>query len=118
MTLRNGIDEWICGRCTDPVTGDTITVPSTQGRMTWRPTTAVACFGQCSCDGPAADVACGALNFFTSPGTVRSWAERHPDYTGKAVDHAQAEALGRSILGSLRAASEPAAQLTYPEPFE
>ncbi|MGW9132030.1 organomercurial lyase [Streptomyces sp. NPDC055681] len=50
--------------------------------------------------GPAADIACGALNFFTSHRTAHSWAERHPDYTGKAVDQTQAEALGRSIFGT------------------
>jgi hypothetical protein len=103
---------------TDPVTGDTITVSSTQGHMTWHPTTAVVYIGQRSCTGPAADITCGALNFFTGRHTARSWAEQHPDYTGKAVDQAQAEALGRSIFGSLLAASEPAAQLTSPEPFE
>ncbi|MGW2768829.1 alkylmercury lyase family protein [Streptomyces sp. NPDC001275] len=102
----------------DPVTGDTITVTSTHGQMTWHPTTAVVYIGQRSCTGPAADIACGALNFFTSPGTARSWAERNPDYTGKAVDQAQAEALGRSIFGSLLTASEPAPQLTPPEPCE
>lgn len=102
----------------DPVTGDTITVTSTQGRMTWHPTTAVVYIGQRSCTGPAADITCGALNFFTSRGTARSWTERHPDYTGKTVDQAYAEALGRSIFGALLTASEPAAQLTPPEPFE
>ncbi|MGW5063295.1 organomercurial lyase [Streptomyces sp. NPDC004096] len=100
---------------TDPVTGDTITVTSTQGRMTWHPTTAVVYIGQRSCTGPAADVACGALNFFTSPHTARSWAEQHPDYTGKVVDQAQAEALGRYIFGSLLA-SEPDAPPIPPEP--
>ncbi|GAA3803470.1 organomercurial lyase [Streptomyces chiangmaiensis] len=103
---------------TDPVTGDTITVTSTQGRMTWHPTTAVVYIDQRPCIGPAADVACGALNFFTSPGTARSWAEQHPGHTGKAVAQAQAEAPGRSIFGTLLTASEPAAQLTPPEPSE
>lgn len=75
--------------------------------MTWQPSTAVVYVGQRSCTGPAADVACGALNFFTSPRTARTWARRHPDYTGRAVEHTQAEALGRSIFGSLLPAAEP-----------
>ncbi|MFE7215888.1 organomercurial lyase [Streptomyces sp. NPDC057611] len=102
----------------DPVAGDTITVTSIQGHMTWHPATAVVYIGERSCTGPAADIACGALNFFTSRRTAHSWAERHSDYTGKAVDQVQAEVLGRSIFGSLLAASEPAAQLTPPEPLE
>lgn len=85
----------------DPVTGETITITSTGGQTTWQPPTAVVYVGQRSCTGPAADVACGALNFFTSPRTARSWARAHPDYTGKSVDHARAEAVGRAVFGSL-----------------
>ncbi|MEU2607701.1 alkylmercury lyase family protein [Streptomyces albus] len=86
---------------TDPVTGDTITVTSVGGQMTWKPPTAVVYVGQRSCAGPAADVACGALNFFTSRDTARAWAAQHPDHTGKAIDQDRAEALGRSIFGAL-----------------
>ncbi|WP_327434628.1 organomercurial lyase [Streptomyces sp. NBC_01236] len=85
----------------DPVTGDTITVTSTGGHTTWQPQTAVVYIGQRSCTGPAADVACGALNFFTNRHTASIWARQHPDYTGKTVDHTQAEALGRAVFGSL-----------------
>jgi len=92
----------------DPVTGETITVTCAGGHMTWQPSTAVVYIGQRSRTGPAADIACGALNFFTSLRTARSWAEQHPNYTGKAVDQARAEALGRSVFGSLLTASEPA----------
>ncbi|MEU9207717.1 organomercurial lyase [Streptomyces sp. NPDC048415] len=92
----------------DPVTGETVTVTSTGGHMTWRPTTAVVYVGQRSCTGPAADIACGALNFFTSGRTARSWAEQHPDFTGKAIDQTRAEALGRSVFGSLLTQAEPA----------
>ncbi|WP_179851954.1 organomercurial lyase [Streptomyces sp. Ag109_G2-15] len=78
----------------------TITVTSTSGHMTWRPSTPVVYIGQRSCTGPAADTACDALNFFTSPRTARSWAEQHSAHTGKAVDQARAEALGRSVFGA------------------
>ncbi|WP_268240533.1 organomercurial lyase [Streptomyces albiflavescens] len=78
-----------------------MTVTSTGGHMTWQPTTAVVFLGQRACTGPAADIACGALNFFTSRHNARSWARQYPHYTGKAVDHAHAEALGRSVFGSL-----------------
>ncbi|WP_275297598.1 organomercurial lyase [Streptomyces sp. CdTB01] len=67
--------------------------------MTWQPSTAVVYVGQRPCTGPTADVACAALNFFTSRRTARSWARHHPDYTGKAVDQPRAEALGRSVFG-------------------
>ncbi|MFB7710165.1 organomercurial lyase [Streptomyces sp. NPDC056105] len=86
---------------TDPVTGDAITVTFTSGQTVWQPSTAVVYVGRRSCSGPAADVACGALNFFTSRHTARSWARSHPDYSGQAVDQDRAEALGRSIFGPL-----------------
>ncbi|MGW7544004.1 organomercurial lyase [Streptomyces sp. NPDC054770] len=91
----------------DPVTGETVTVTSAGRRMTWQPSTAAVYVGQRACTGSAADVACGALNFFTSPRTARVWAEQHPDFTGKAVDQAGAEALGRSVFGSLLTEAEP-----------
>ncbi|WP_433446052.1 alkylmercury lyase family protein [Streptomyces sp. CA-142005] len=94
----------------DPVTGQTITVASAGGQTTWQPPTAVVYVGQRTCTGPAADVACGALNFFTSPRTARSWTRAHPDYTGKTVDHAQAEALGRAVFGSLLTPAKPTEQ--------
>ncbi|WP_435212804.1 alkylmercury lyase family protein [Streptomyces sp. bgisy034] len=86
---------------TDPVTGEAVTVTSTGGQVTWQPATAVVYVGQRSCTGPAADVACGALNFFTSRRAAGAWAEQHPDYTGITIDQARAEALGRSIFGAL-----------------
>ncbi|WP_416956047.1 alkylmercury lyase family protein [Streptomyces sp. Agncl-13] len=92
----------------DPVTGYPITVTSTGGHLTWQPPTAVVYVGQRSCTGPADDVACGALNFFTSRRTAQRWAEQHPDYTGKVIDQARAEALGRSVFGSLLTGTEPA----------
>ncbi|MGW1884941.1 organomercurial lyase [Streptomyces sp. NPDC001970] len=92
----------------DPITGESVTVTSTRGSMTWQPATAVVYVGQRSCTGAAADVTCGALNFFTSRRTAHTWAEQHPDYTGNAVDQDRAEALGRSIFGSLLTAPEPA----------
>ncbi|MFF1676202.1 organomercurial lyase [Streptomyces sp. NPDC058256] len=92
----------------DPVTGETITVSSSGGRLVWQPSTAVVYIGQRSCAGPAADVACGALNFFTNRRTARTWAEQHHDYTGGAVSQTRAEALGRSVFGSLLTESEPA----------
>ncbi|MFE4424534.1 alkylmercury lyase family protein [Streptomyces sp. NPDC056817] len=91
-----------------PVTSDTITVTFTGGHTTWQPPTAVVYIRQRSCTGPAADVACGALNFFTSRRTARIWARQHPDYTGKTVDHTQAEALGRAVFGSLLTTAKPA----------
>ncbi|MER5910378.1 hypothetical protein ABT124_07705 [Streptomyces sp. NPDC001982] len=47
-----------------------------------------------------------ALNFFTSGRSARVWAGRHPDHTGRSVDQARAEILGRSVFGSLLAAAD------------
>ncbi|MFC9913961.1 alkylmercury lyase family protein [Streptomyces sp. NPDC127197] len=89
---------------TDPVTGEPVTVTFTGGKMTWEPSTTVVYIGQRrSCTGPAADVACGALNFFTGPGSAQTWGEQHPDFSGKAVGQDAAEALGRAVFGSLLA---------------
>ncbi|MFF3467076.1 organomercurial lyase [Streptomyces sp. NPDC002619] len=90
----------------DPVTGETVTVTCTGGHMTWQPSTAVVFIGQRARTGPAADIACGALNFFTSGRSARVWAGRHPDYTGRSVDQARAEILGRSVFGSILAAAD------------
>lgn len=91
---------------TDPVSGEPITVTSTGGRTTWQPDTAVVYVGQRSCTGPAADVACDALNFFTGQASARTWAEQHPDVTGRIVDQTEAETLGRAIFGHLMTRDE------------
>ncbi|WP_351231249.1 organomercurial lyase [Streptomyces sp. NPDC002133] len=102
----------------DPITGESVTVTSTRGSMTWQPSTAVVYVGQRSCTGPAADVTCGALNFFTSHRTAHTWAEQHPDYTGNAVDQNHAEALGRSIFASLLTQPEPAGTSAHSQPLQ
>jgi hypothetical protein len=93
---------------TDPVTGGPVTVTSRGGHMTWEPPTAVVYVGRRTCrPGAAADIACGALNFFTSRHDAGTWAEQHADYTGTEIGPARAEALGRSVFGSLLAEAEP-----------
>lgn len=92
----------------DPATGEAITVTSEGGHMTWRPASAVVCLGQRSCTGPAAEVACDGLNFFADYGTARRWIVQHPDFAGEVIPQGRAEALGRSVSGSLLADSEPA----------
>lgn len=88
---------------TDPVTGDPVTVTATGGRMEWQPTTGVVFVGRRCCDGPAADVCCDALNFFTSDATAEQWAAEHPDVVGQVLDQADAEQLGAQIFGHLLA---------------
>lgn len=89
------------GESSDPVTGEPITVSSTKGHLVWEPVTTVVYVGQRSCPGPAADITCGALNFFTSRATAHEWSTQHPDFTGSVIDQARAEALGQAIFGSL-----------------
>ncbi|MFC4609851.1 organomercurial lyase [Streptomyces maoxianensis] len=90
----------------DPVTGEPITVSSTKGRTVWDPVTTVVYVGQRSCTGPAADITCGALNFFTSRATAHEWSTQHPDFTGSVIGQAGAEALGQAIFGSLLTESD------------
>lgn len=85
----------------DPVSGRPVIVTAVAGRLTWEPDTAVVYVGQRSCAGPAADTACGALNFFTGEDTARTWAARHPDHTGRVVGRRQAAALGEAVFGAL-----------------
>ncbi|MGW1490438.1 alkylmercury lyase family protein [Streptomyces sp. NPDC002402] len=85
----------------DPVTGEPVTVTSTKGHMVWEPATAVVFVGQRSCTGPAADTACGALNFFTSRATAHKWSTQHHEFTGNPVDQTCAEALGQKVFGRL-----------------
>lgn len=86
----------------DPVTREAIAVTSTDGHTLWQPATAVVYVGQRSCTGgPAADVACGALNFFTSQASARTWADQHPDVTGRIFSQEEAEALGYAVFGHL-----------------
>ncbi|WP_327428522.1 alkylmercury lyase family protein [Streptomyces sp. NBC_01236] len=92
----------------DPVTGETIIVTSTGGHMTWQPSTAVVYVGRRSCTGPAADVACGALKFFTDRRTSRTWAMQYPEYTGRTISQVRAETLGRSTFGTLLAETDSA----------
>jgi hypothetical protein len=88
---------------TDPVTGDPVTVTATSGRMTWQPATAVVFVGRRCCDGPAAEVCCDALNFFTGDASAQQWAAEHPDLVGRVLDQAEAEQLGAQIFGRLLA---------------
>ncbi|MBT2511277.1 alkylmercury lyase family protein [Streptomyces sp. ISL-98] len=92
----------------DPVTGEAITVVSANGNMTWEPATAVVYVGQGSCTGSAAEVACGALNFFTSRATARTWSTQHPDFSGGVVEQTRAEALGQAVFATLLTESDHA----------
>ena len=91
---------------TDPVSGEPVTVTATGGAgvadgMAWQPADAVVFVGRRCCDGPAAEVCCGALNFFTSPATAELWAAKHPDVVGQILTQADAEQLGARIFGHL-----------------
>jgi hypothetical protein len=86
----------------EPATGAPITVTFTSGHAVWQPSGAVVLTARRG-DGPAAEVACGYINFFTRPATARAWAQAHSDLTGRMLSQAQAERLGRNIFGSLLA---------------
>ncbi|TDU05121.1 alkylmercury lyase-like protein [Streptomyces sp. 846.5] len=85
----------------DPVTGETVTVTSTGGRMVWEPAGAVVFVGRRCCAGPAATVCCDVLNVFTSGDCARRWAQDHADIIGRVLDQSAAEQLGVQTLGPL-----------------
>ncbi|MGW7527326.1 organomercurial lyase [Streptomyces sp. NPDC054783] len=87
----------------DPVTGEPVAVTTTGGRTRWQPESAVVFVGRRCCAGPAADVCCDALNFFTGSATAQRWAAEHPDVVGQILDRADAEQLGAQIFGHLLA---------------
>ncbi|MFD5193976.1 organomercurial lyase [Streptomyces sp. NPDC058357] len=49
----------------DPVTGESVSVTGENGRMVWEPASAVVCVSRRGRSGPAAEVCCDTLNFFT-----------------------------------------------------
>ncbi|MGA5215235.1 organomercurial lyase [Streptomyces cinereoruber] len=88
----------------DPTNSESVMVTHAGGRTTWEPSTAVVFVGRRGSTGPAAEVCCDRLNFFTSRTSAEAWARRqHPDVTGQIVDQAQAEEIGRQIFGPLLA---------------
>lgn len=86
---------------TDPVSGAPVTVTAAGGRMVWEPAGAVVFVGGRTCSGPAAEVCCDAVNFFTDNASANKWVRQHPDVTGTVVDQTQAERLGSEIFDPL-----------------
>lgn len=89
----------------DPVTGEKVTVTSEDGKTIWAPASAVVFVGRRGCSGPAAEVCCDTLNFFTSTSSAQAWIEQHPDVDGQIVDRDRAEEIGRTTFGPLLTAS-------------
>ncbi|MBT2445280.1 alkylmercury lyase [Streptomyces sp. ISL-36] len=85
----------------DPITGETVTVTSDSGGTTWEPATAVVFVGRRGTSGPAAEICCDTLNFFTSPASAETWTMRHPEARGQILGQARAEEIGREIFGPL-----------------
>ncbi|GGO45999.1 organomercurial lyase [Streptomyces lasiicapitis] len=86
----------------DPVTGESVTVTGEDGRMVWEPAAAVVFVGRRGgCSGPAAEVCCDTLNFFTGAVSARTWIEQHPEVNGQIVDRDRAEEIGRATFGPL-----------------
>ncbi|SNT59553.1 Alkylmercury lyase [Actinacidiphila glaucinigra] len=85
----------------DPVTGEAVTVVSRGGRMAWQPASAVVFVGRRCCAGPAAEVCCDVLNFFTDNASAKAWAHEHPDVSGQIVSQARAQEIGQLSFGPL-----------------
>jgi hypothetical protein len=85
----------------DPLTGSPVTITFRGGQAIWDPGGAVVFAGCLRCDGPAEQARCGYLNFFAGSASAARWASQHPEVTGSALDHAQAETLAAETFGAL-----------------
>ncbi|WP_327424900.1 alkylmercury lyase family protein [Streptomyces sp. NBC_01527] len=86
----------------DPVTGESVTVTSENGRTMWEPASSVVCVGRRGGSaGPAAEVCCDTLNFFTGAASAQTWIKQHPNVNGQIVDRTRAEEIGRTTFGPL-----------------
>lgn len=99
---------------TDPVTGEPVTITFTDGHTTWQPHSAVVYVGQLTRSGPAAEVTCSALNFFTSRTSAHAWAEQHPEYTGRTLNQTRAERMGKTTFQPLLAGTDQAPTAALP----
>ncbi|NGO74547.1 alkylmercury lyase [Streptomyces sp. YC504] len=86
---------------TDPVNGEPVTLSSRSGVLAWEPPGAVVFAGTQPGGGPAADVCCRTVSFFTGPGTARTWSAAHPDVPGEVIDLARAERAAAETFGPL-----------------
>ena len=91
-------------RSADPLTGAPITVSvPVAAPATWDPATTVVFNGHVACapEGPAADVACNLINFFTDQVTAATWASSRPDITGITLQQREAQQIGAQIFSAL-----------------
>jgi hypothetical protein len=91
-------------RSADPLTGAPITVGvPAAGSATWDPATTVVFNGHVASapEGPAADVACNLINFFTDQVTAATWASSRPDITGITLQQGEAQQIGAQIFSPL-----------------
>ncbi|WP_199547706.1 alkylmercury lyase family protein [Streptomyces sp. N35] len=86
---------------TDPVNGESVTVSSRSGVLTWEPPGAVVFAGAQPGDGPAADVCCRTVSFFTGPRTAQTWSAAHPDVPGEVIGPARAGHVAAETFGPL-----------------
>jgi alkylmercury lyase-like protein len=85
----------------DPWTGAAVTVMFRGGAASWQPAGAVVFAARQPCDGPAAEITCGYINFFAAAATAREWADAHPQLTGGLYGQAEAERIGLEVFGAL-----------------
>ncbi|MBA3744957.1 alkylmercury lyase family protein [Sporichthya sp.] len=86
---------------TDPITADPISVRATPDDASSNPPGTVVFAGSRSCDGPAEQICCDAINFFGSRHSATRWAARHPDVRGEVMDLGDAALAGQAIFGRL-----------------
>lgn len=87
----------------DPMSGAPVIIAVTGGRAVWEPPGAVVFSAVRAGGGPAAEVSCGYVNFFTSADTARAWAGTHPGVAGRLLGQGEAQEIGRDVFGSVMA---------------
>ncbi|MDT9687418.1 alkylmercury lyase family protein [Streptomyces sp. P9(2023)] len=85
----------------DPVSGEPVTVTFIDGNPLWEPADAVVFIGRREGNGPAAEVCCDALNFFTDRDSAEQWRRAHPEVIGQIVDQDHAVQIGQQTFGPL-----------------
>ncbi|WP_406422475.1 alkylmercury lyase family protein [Streptomyces sp. NBC_00873] len=78
-----------------------MTVTFTSGSLLWEPVDAAVFIGRREGGGPAAEVCCDALNFFTGRDSAEQWRRGHPEVIGQVVSQDHAVQIGQQTFGPL-----------------
>ena len=99
---------------TDPLSGETVTAVSSDGKWTSDPTTAVVFVGSNGSSGDGVtESCCPVINFFSNADNARAY-QRRRRLEGDAMSVAEAAQAGALVFGQLL--GEPSGLIPPPEP--